>query len=182
MRGKILGAGLLGALVLIAWTFVVNGVFGLQSRLDMKRVTAEEQVHEAIWDNLSGPGRYIINPPPAPKGVPPGEGPVFSVLFSGVGHPAAGRLMLLDFVLFLLTPLLAAWLLSQASDRVLADYPRKVLFVSALGLLLALACDIPRFGIGGYPPQDALMFAANRLITWTLVGAAISWRLRPGHR
>jgi hypothetical protein len=71
--------------------------------------------------------------------------------------------MLLDLVLFLLAPLLAAWLLSQASDRILAAYPRKVLFFSALGLLLALVCDVPRFGIGGYPPQDALVFAANRL-------------------
>ena len=182
MRGRILRAGLLGAVVLIVWTFVVNGVFGLQSRLDMNSVPTEDHVHQVLRDSLPGPGRYIINPPEPPKGIPPGDGPVYSVLFSGVGHPAAGSLMLLDLVLFLLAPLLAAWLLSQASDRILAAYPRKVLFFSALGLLLALVCDVPRFGIGGYPPQDALLFAANRLITWTLVGVAISWRIRPGHR
>jgi hypothetical protein len=175
----VLSAGLLGAVVLIAWTFVVNGVLGFQSRLDMKQIPAERQVYEVLQQHIVEPGRYIFNPPSTTAGQPPGEGPVFSALFSGVGHEAAGGLMVVGLVGFLLAPLLGAWLLAQASDQILASHLRKVLFFVALGLLLALVADIPKYGIGNYPLPDALAYAGNRLVAWTLVGLVVAWRITP---
>jgi len=35
---KVLVAGLLGGIVLVAWTFVVNGVLGFNRSINMKRV------------------------------------------------------------------------------------------------------------------------------------------------
>jgi len=87
--------------------------------------------------------------------------------------------MLVGFVVFLVAPLIGAWLLSQASNRVQSSYVRKVLFFVALGLLLALTSDIPKFGIGDYPLEDALAFAANRIIVWSLIGLVVAWRTKP---
>jgi len=182
MVKMVLVAGLLGAVVLIVWTFVLNGILGFQSSIDMNRVAAESQVHEVLKDHVVEPGRYIFNPDPAVEGEPPGEGPVFSVLNGGVGHESAGSLMLVGLVVFLLAPMIGAWMLAQTSSRVRSSYVRKVMFFVALGLLLAVFSDVPRFGIGGYPLNDALALAANDLVMWTLVGLVVAWRIRPLER
>jgi len=61
--GKVLSAGVLGAVVLIVWTIVVNGVFGFQSSIDMKQVPAEDQVYEVLRQHVVEPGRYILDAP-----------------------------------------------------------------------------------------------------------------------
>jgi len=172
-------AGLLGGVVLIVWTFVVNGLFGFQSRIDMNQIAAEREVYEVLKEHFVQPGRYLCNPAPAADGRGPTEGPVFSVLYSGVGHESAGSLMLSGLLVFLIAPLIGAWLLSQTSRRVRASYLRKVLFFVAIGLLLAVFTDIPKFGIGNYRLADALAFAANNLLMWTIVGLVVAWRIRP---
>jgi hypothetical protein len=89
--------------------------------------------------------------------------------------------MLFQFAIFLVTPMIAAWMLSLTSQQVLSNYPRKVLFFTGIGLLFALFCDLMKFGIGGYPLQDALLLAAHDIVLWTLVGMVVAWRLRPEH-
>jgi hypothetical protein len=54
-----------------------------------------------------------------------------------------------------------------------------VLFFAALGLLVAFYGGITNFGIDSYPPNDALMLALLDVITWTLVGLVVGWRMRP---
>jgi hypothetical protein len=180
MMKRVIGAGLLGGMVLIVWTFVVNGLFGLQASIDMKPIPAEQQVYRTLKEHIVHPGRYICNPGLDADGrFPPGE-PVFSVIRGGMGHESAGGLMLFGLALFFLAPMIGAWLLSRASRRVLASYPRKVLFFVCLGLLAALVGDLHAFGIGGYPLRDTLILAANSIIVWTLVGLAAAWRLKPG--
>jgi hypothetical protein len=83
--------------------------------------------------------------------------------------------------LFLLAPMVGAWMLTQTSMRVKSSYGRKVLFFSAIGLLFAIYGDLTRYGIGGYPLNGALKFAAYHIVTWTLVGLAVAWRIRPPH-
>jgi len=53
-----------------------------------------------------------------------------------------------------------------------------VLFVVGLGVLMALLGDVPRMGIGAYPVSTALLFAANRVVLWTLIGGAMAWATR----
>lgn len=176
---NVIGAGLLGGVVLILWTFVANGVFGFQSRIDMRQLSAEAQVYETLKEHIRIPGRYTVNPQLTAEGRFPDGEPVFSVLYGGVGHEAAGSLMLLGLVLFLLTPVIGAWMLSQTSVRVLSSYGRKVLFFTAIGLLFAIYGDLTSYGIGNYPLNGALAFAAYHMVTWTLVGLAVAWRIRP---
>ena len=87
--------------------------------------------------------------------------------------------MLVGLVVFFLAPMIGAWMLSQTSRRVRSSYARKVLFFVAIGLLFALFSDMAKFGIGSYPIKDAMAFAANDIVMWTLVGLVVAWRIQP---
>ena len=179
MSKRVASAGILGGVVLIVWTFVVNGILGFQASIDMKRIAAERQVYETLREHIVDPGRYICNPEVTPEGRFPDGEPVFSVLYGGVGHESAGALMVVGLMVFLLAPIIAAWMLSQTSERVVASYPRKVLFFVAIGLLFALFIDLTNFGIGRYPINNAVILAMNHIVVWTLVGLVIAWRFKP---
>lgn len=179
MMKRVIVAGVLGGVVLMVWTFVVNGVLGFQAGIDMKRIPAERQVYELLEEHIADPGRYIFNPEVTPEERFPDGQPVFSVLYSGMGHESAGGLMWVGLMVFLLAPMIGAWMLTQTSERVKSSYGRKVLFFVAIGLLLALFGDLPRFGIGGYPAKDAIAFAMNHIVVWTLVGLVVAWRIQP---
>jgi hypothetical protein len=175
---NVLGAGALGGVVLIVWTFVVNGILGFQARIDMKQIPAERQVYETLKEYVAAPGRYIVNPEvTSDQRFPEGE-PVFSVLYGGMGHEAAGQLMIVGLVILFLAPIVGAWMLSQASGRVLSSYPRKVMFFVAMGLLFAIFSDLAKWGIGNYSLRDAILLAANDLVVWTLVGLVVAWRIQ----
>ncbi len=179
MLKKVIIAGMLGGVVLMVWTLVVNGIFRFQASIDMKRIEAERQVYEVLKEHIVDPGRYIINPElTSEMRFPDGE-PAFSVLYGGVGHESAGSFMLVGLVIFFLAPMIGAWMLSQTSERVMSSYPRKVLFFVAIGLLFALFTDLTDFGIGSYPLRDALLFAINHIVAWTLVGVVVAWRMKP---
>lgn len=175
MIKRIFLAGLLGCLTLMVWAFVANGFLGLTARIAMNRVADEPATYRVLKENVTAPGGYMVNPPLTEEGVfPPGE-PAFGVRYGGVGHEAAGRGALLHLALAFVTATLAAALLSAASERVLRGFWRKVAFVAGIGLLMALACDVPEHGIGGYPMASALALAANRLLSWTAAGCAMAW-------
>jgi len=182
MLGRVIAPGLLGAVVLILWTFLLNGVFGFKSRMDMKAVPDERAVHEFLRAHIVEPGGYACNPALTSAGRFPDSDPVYSIRYSGLGHGAAGREMLVGLLGFIVAPVIGAWMLSGASEKVLASYPRKVLFFVALGVLVALVADLPRYGIGGYGMISTLLFMAYDLAAWTLVGLVVAWRMRPSVR
>jgi len=178
MFKKVVLAGFLGGLVLIFWTFIVNGIFGFQSSMDMKIVPNESQVYEVLKSNITEPGRYTCNPQPTQEGFPGGE-PAFGILYGGMGHEAAGWLMIVQLPLFFLAPLMGALLLSFTSDSILTSYIRKVLFFSGIGLMIALFSDLTNFGIASYPPINALIFAIHDILLWTVIGLTTAWLIKP---
>jgi len=179
MAKRVIVSGVMGAIVLIIWAFVANALLGLRSGIDMRSVSNERQVYDVLRDNIVAPGGYIVNPPPSQSGdLVPGQ-PVFSIRYSGVGHEAAGRILIMQIVIALIASLMAAGMLSVTSDRVMASYLRRVLFFAAIGLLFAFFSDLALFGIGGYPLRSALLLAGNDLISWTLVGLVVARWVRP---
>ncbi len=179
MVKRVIFSGLTGSLVLIILTFVINGLFGFRARIDMKKIPNESQVYEVLKENIVEPGRYVCNPEASPStGFPEGE-PAFSVLYGGVGHEAAGKMMLFGLVVFILAPVIASWMLSVTSERILSSYPRKVLFFTAIGLLFAVFGNLSDFGIGSYPLRDALILAIHNILIWTIVGLAVALRMKP---
>ncbi len=177
MSKNVLLAGLLGGIMLVVSTLVFNGILGMQARIDLQTIPAERDVYESLKEHVVEPGRYICNPALTPEGRFPDNEPVFSVLYGGMGHEAAGTLALVGLIGFFIAPLLGAWLLSQASEVVLASYPRKVLFFGVIGLVIAILGDLPKYGIGNYPLTDTILLASNHIMVWVLVGLVVAWRI-----
>ena len=179
MLKKVIVSGLLGGVVLIVWGFVVNGIFGFNSSMNLNQIPDERQVYEILKESIVEPGRYICNPELTLSGSFPGEEPVFSIHYSGMGHESAGGQVLVQLVVLFLAPMIGAWMLSATSRRTISSYPRKVLFFVAIGLLFAAFSDLMNFGIDGYSLNDALILAAHDIIVWTLVGLVVAWRIKP---
>jgi len=172
-------SAVLGMIVLIVWGFVVNGVFGFNSRINMKQIPAERLVYETLQESVVEPGRYIVNPELTSSGMFPDGEPVYSLHYSGIGHESAGKVMFFQLAIFLITPMIAAWMLSLTTPRILSSYPRKVLFFVAIGVLFALFGDLMNVGIDQYSLKDALPIAASNIFAWTLVGLVVAKYFRP---
>jgi hypothetical protein len=179
MFKRVILPGLVGGLVLIVWNVLVNGIFGFNSRIEMKRIPNERLVYEVLKEHVTEPGRYACNPEVIPERGFPEDEPVFGVLYGGVGHEAAGRLMLLQLPIVFIAPIIVAWMLSVTADRILSRYLKKVLFVAAFGLFLALFVRLSDYGIGDYPINDALLLALHDLVLWTVIGVVMGRMIRP---
>jgi len=180
MTRRILLAGALGTIALFLWTFIANVVFGFTARFEMNRVANEHVVYEILRDNVVAPGAYVVNPAPTASGGFP-AGPVFAVTYGGVGHEAAGRMFIVETALALVTVLLVTGLLAASAPSVLARYLRRALFVTGIGVLLAVTGDLGRIGIAGLPIKAAVLLAANTVLSWTAAGLAVAWVMRPRH-
>jgi hypothetical protein len=179
MLKKVIAAGLLGGVVLSAWTFVANAIFFLNLRVNMNTVAEERAVYEVLKRNITAPGGYMCNPALTPEGQFPLNEPVFSIRYAGVGHEAAGRGEWTNLALRFLTAMLAAWMLAVSSERILASYARRVGFFFVLGVWLAVLSEVSKSGIGGLPFTSALLLAGNTVVSWTLVGLAVAALIRP---
>ncbi|UCF68525.1 MAG: hypothetical protein JSV80_04310 [Acidobacteriota bacterium] len=188
MWKKVMAAGLLSAIVLMAWVLVTNGVLGLRSRYAMKPIPNEWQLHDQLKERLAEPGRYVcpLRPRETSSSSPPPElpselleQPVFSIQFSGLGHENAGQVAAAHFAIALIAPIVAAWMLATSGGWFLSRYARRVLFFALLGLIIALVGEFRQFDLGGYPFGTAVLFAVQELVGWTLAGLVAGAVLRP---
>jgi hypothetical protein len=146
----------------------------------MKQVPNEAQVYQILKQNIVDPGRYLCNPELTESNIFPENEPVFSILYGGVGHEAAGPLsVILDFIYAFITATLCAWLLSLTSEKIISSYPRKVFFILLIGLLFAVFSDLKKYGIGNYPLSDTLIMTLHNIILWTVLGLIIGLFIKP---
>ena len=179
MLKKVFIPGLLGALVLFLCTIVFNVVFGLNTKIAQKQVPNERVIYEVLKGNVTEPGVYLCNPALTSEWRFPDKEPVYGIQYSGIGHESAGIGELLGFLIILAAPIIVTWMLSVTSERFISNYAKRALFFTTIGFLLAVFGDLSRFGIGGYPISHALILSARTIITWTLVGLAVAWRMHP---
>jgi hypothetical protein len=63
----------------------------------------------------------------------------------------------------------------MTSERILAKFSRRLVFVTFFGLFLAVYG-----GISSEKPPDLIVLSSlNNLITWALAGVVIAWRIKP---
>lgn len=175
MLRRVLLSGILGFVVILAWTFVANAIFGLRARVELNRLQDERRVYDVLKGSVTVPGVYVVNPAQAEDGRFPAGEPVFSVVYTGFSHDAAARTFWTELAIGLVSALLVAALLSLASPPLLARYVFRVLFIACLGLFLGVAGDLTR----GYPLASAALLGANTVISWTLAGLVMAGLLRP---
>jgi hypothetical protein len=179
MKKQIFISALVGSIVLLIWTSVLNVVFGFNARLTMKEVPNEREVYAVLKGTVTEPGRYLCNPALTNDGRFPDNEPVFGIQYSGVGHEAAGLGELFGLLEFLIIPLVGAWVLSRTTDAFRSRFVNRVGLFCMLGVLQAVAADLHAFGIGGSPLAVASLLAGRTMVSWTLVGIATAWIMRP---
>ena len=176
---RVILAGLLGGLVLMVWFVIVDGILGFKRGMEMNTVADERSVYAFLVDHVPEPGRYVVNPEILPAQAFPEHDPVFSVQYSGLGHADAGREILLGLVVMLLAPVAGAWLLFNASSRVLSGYGSRIVFFSAIGLVFTLFGVMTRFGLASYSLRNAVALSAHDLAAWIVAGLVVAWFVRP---
>jgi len=176
---RILVGGLVGGIVLIAWLIVADGILGFKRSIDMKHLADERTVYAFLTEHVTTPGRYVCNPEVLPEQRFPGDAPIFTVQYSGLGHDDAGQEMILGFVVGLLAIIAGAWMLANASIRTLSHYGSRVRFLATVGLVAALLGFSARFGISAYSLGDALTLAVHDLAGWLAAGLAVALIVKP---
>lgn len=176
---RVLVGGLVGGIALIAWFAVADGILGLKRGIDMNHLADERVVYAFLAEHVTTPGRYVCNPELLPERRFPGHAPIFAVQYSGLGHDDAGQEMRVGLVVALLACVAGAWLLANASSRVLSRYGSRVAFLAGIGIVVALISIAARFGISAYSMGDAVVLGVRDLAGWVLAGLAIAWVVKP---
>lgn len=176
---KVLIGGLLGAIVLVFWLIVVDGILGFQRSVTMNQLSDERTVYKFLSEHVTEPGRFVCNPEVTPGQGFPGDDPIFAVHYTGLGHDDAGQEVILGLVVVFLAPITGAWLLSNASGRVLSRYGSRVLFLAAIGTIMALFGIVGRFGLASYSFGDAVALGVHDFAAWFLAGLVVAWKVKP---
>ncbi len=177
MMKQVIPGGLLGGVALLAWLIVSVGVLKLTDDRH-EPLMHDLGIHDLLKQRITEPGIYYG---------PVGEGdngeallksnePFFVIMYSGRTTDEFGAPLIYALICIFVAALIAAWLLFVSSDWILAKYSRRVLFVTALGLLLAVAGDI----VNEKPTMSIVLSSVNLVIGWALVGLVIAWRVRGG--
>lgn len=176
---RILLGGLLGAIVMLVWLVVADGILGFKRGIDMKQLPQERAIYAFLLDHVKEPGCYVCNPAVQPNQRYPGHDPIFAIHYTGLGHDDADQEMLGGFVTLLLALIAGTWVLANASSRILSRYGSRVGFFVVIGLALSLAGFAGRFGISAYSLGDALALAVHDLAGWSIAGLVVAWILKP---
>lgn len=183
MTKNILISGVLGGVVIFAVMVAFRLFLPAVGNSELLAMPDQVPMQAALKGRITKPGTYICPylPPDQRSGLFPDylNEPIFAVTYGGYTHATVPGFKSAGMLAFLLAPMAAAWLLSQASDRVLATYSRRVLFVTALGLFIALGADLLRSLTNEQPFRTAAEMALGSLVTWALVGLVLGWRIKP---
>jgi len=187
MKKDVVVAGLLGALVMFVWMLISNTMIPYKSSLIHRQLPLDAQleVHQALKSNITESGTYSVPYLPNEQQEAMADyrsQPVYSVTYENVTHGEGSPTTLAPFLVFLVVPMLAAWMLSVTTDRIRSVYLARVLFVVAIGLIVVLFDDVLQMSFGPQPGDYLAFLAVNHLICWTLVGLVIAGRLKPRTR
>jgi hypothetical protein len=177
MKKEILLSGLLGGIVIFAWLIISTGPLQISGNR-AHPIPNDKEIHTLLKERITEPGIYFL--PDHLDGnrddYPDYENePLFSIIYEGrTTSVFLGELIFELFYIFA-APAIAAWMLSVTSEKILAKYSRRVLFVVVLGLFLGVFGNV----FSEKPMDNILLSSINSLITWALVGLVIAWRIKP---
>lgn len=178
MSKNVLIAGLLGGVVMTLWLLVSNAILPIKHQLIHQSLPLDSQLalHGALAGNITETGTYSVpylSREDETRFPDYRNQPVYSVTFEGGTHGAGSSPSFMPLIAIFVSTFLAAWLLASAGDGVRSCYYRRVLFVAAIGLIMALADDVLQMSFGPQPKDYLAFLAVNNVITWLLVGLAI---------
>ncbi len=183
MTKNVLIAGILGGIVMfvvmVAGRIFLPGV----GYAELRPMPGQVQLQAALKERITEPGTYVcpyLRDDRRSDAFPDYlNEPVFVVTYRGYTHATVPGFVSAGMLSFLLAPMAAAWLLAQASNRVLGAYLRKAAYVATLGLFLVVSGDLLRVLTDNLPVSQAMGKALISLVTWTLVGLVLAWKVKP---
>ncbi len=182
MKKNVLISGLLGGIVIFIWLIISNGILPFKHNIALKTFPGQKAVHETLKKEVTEPGIYVVPylPPENRSEFPDYDNePIYQITFRGETHSTVQGLFAFPVLMIFFAPVLAAWMLSVSSDRILQKYSSRVLFVSVLGLFLAVFSDILQISTGNLTTEYQVFSAVNNVITWILAGLVIAWKIKP---
>ena len=146
-----------------------------------KPLSDQKEVQYALKERITEPGIYICPYRPPDDTLFPdyGNEPIFAIKYTGLTHNTARGIFTFSLLLVFIAPMIAAWMLSVTSEKILSKYYRRVLFVMVLGIFLAVFGDLMRSSTESELTEYLIFLAINSIITWFLVGLVIAWRIKP---
>ena len=177
MKKEIVLSGLLGGVIIIVWIIISTSLIPLSGDIP-KQIPDDKEIHTMLKGKIPESGIYWL-PGHAgqAKGLYPDyeNEPIYYIFYGGVTPSTFIAPTIVEILCIFLTPIIAAWLLSKASEKILAKYTRRVLFVIVIGLIFAVYGDL-----FSQKPLDLILFSSiNNVITWTLMGLVLAWRIKP---
>jgi hypothetical protein len=181
MDRRVVSAGLFGGVAGVLWTVLSMGLVPVRDSMGWKEVPNEEVVLQALDDNLTETGLYLVpghSPPDSLFRARHDAGPLFRVhsLPDGTEGPIRPLISILSL---LLAPLVPAWILVQACRHGSPSFGMRVAVVASFGVFLALTANIQLWGMELYPLTYSLLMSANGIVTWLVIGFVMAWRVRP---
>lgn len=182
MDRSVVVSGLLAGLVCLVWTALSQGLLPFRDDWGYKDVPVEEPVLAALDHGLPETGLYLVpghSPPDSLFRARYEDGPIFRVHSLRDGAGGAPH-VLVSILALLVAPLIPAWFVAVICSRGNPSFPTRMSIGSIFGVFLALSAHLQLWGTELYPLGYSLFMAINGLVTWTLVGAVLAWRIVPG--
>ena len=185
MNARILFAGILGGVVLFIWNFVAHDLLPL-GYMGVKTMANEDAVRSALDSNLGNkPGFYIF---PSGGWTPGMSGEqkkdVMKKVAEQTAQGAAGimiyrpkrvfnfpKRLIIEFGTDVACALLAAFLLAQTT---ITGFGGKVGFVLVVGILAAIATNVPYANWYGFPKDYTLGQMIIQVVGFLLVGMVVA--------
>jgi hypothetical protein len=183
MAKDMLISGILGGMVMFIVMAVCRLFLPAVGNVELLAMPDQMPIHAQLKERIANPGTYVVPylPPEKRSALFPDylNEPIFTVTYKGYTHATVPGFASVGLLSFLLAPTVAAWLLSLASHKVQATYLRRVLFVSALGLFIAISADLMRSLTDELSFSQVAGNAIASVVTWMLIGLILAWRIKP---
>jgi hypothetical protein len=182
MTTRIFFAAVLGGIVMFVWTSIAHMVLPLGDA-GIKEIPNESAVLSAMQSSIgNAPGLYYfpgLGLGPNPTRQQKGEAMKHMAEKLGTNasglllyHPpgrqfAMGRSLGIEFVTELIEAIFAVWLLAQTT---IAGFGGRVGFVFVVGILAAIATNVPCWNWYGFPGVYTMSYISIQLIGFLCVG------------
>jgi hypothetical protein len=166
-------SGLAGAAVLFVWGFFSWVVLPWHT-MTLNAFSNEDALAQAVMDGTSKTGIHILPDPKAHNDPATKEkmktGPIVFSAVTRHGVEGMGLQLALSFGIQFLAAVLASWLLLQAN---IADYKKRVAFLTVTALVGGVASHLPYWNWWGFPCAYTLVQLADLAVGWALAGLAM---------
>ncbi|MCP4724666.1 MAG: hypothetical protein GY863_06505 [bacterium] len=179
MKKNVIVTGLLCGILLFIWMIVTNAILPFRSNMIMKSFPEQKEIHALLKDKINEAGIYNI-----PYGREEmfsdfpnyGDEPIFQIVYTGTTHSTAGSSLPIQVLLVFAVPLLAVWVLSESSDKILSSFMLRFLYVFVIGVLIAVFNYLTMVF---YPTPLIIYTFVHTILTWILAGLFIALRIKP---